>query len=38
MGRIIKVIGIDGQPAVVLFGTGGVYTGVRSDLVRTAPA
>jgi hypothetical protein len=35
MGRIIKVIGIDGQPAVALFGIGGLYTGVRSDLVCT---
>ncbi len=37
MGRIIKAIEIEGQPAVALFDTGALYTYVRSDLVRKAP-
>lgn len=37
MARIIKTIEIEGQPAVVLFDTGAVYSYVRSSLVRDAP-
>ena len=38
MGRIIKTIEIEGQPAVALFDTGATFTYVRADLVRNAPA
>jgi len=37
MGRIIRNIEIEGQPAVALFDTGAVYTYVRSSLVRDVP-
>jgi hypothetical protein len=37
MGRIIKTIEIEDQPAVALFDTGAVYTYVRGVLVRDAP-
>jgi hypothetical protein len=37
MGRIIKTIEIEDQPAVALFDTRAIYTYVRSLLVREAP-
>ncbi len=37
MGRIIKQIEIEGQPAVALFDTGAVYTYVRESLVAHSP-
>ena len=37
MGRIIKTIEIDGQPAVTLFDTGAVNTYVLSSLVQNIP-
>lgn len=37
MARIIKIIEIEGQPAVALFDAGAVCTYVRSPLVREAP-
>jgi len=37
MGRIIKQIEIEGQPATALFDTGANYTYVRADLVQNAP-
>lgn len=37
MGRIIKDIEIEGQPAVALFDTGATYTCVRSSLVGNVP-
>ena len=37
MGRIIKTIEIEDQPAVALFDTGALYTYVRSSLVQKAP-
>lgn len=37
MGRIVKRIEIEGQPATALFDTGANYTYVRSDLVQNAP-
>ena len=37
MGRIIKTIDIEGQPAVALFDSGAVNSYVRSDLVASAP-
>jgi hypothetical protein len=36
MGRIIKNIEIEGQPAVTLFDTGAVYTYVRSRFLTKA--
>jgi hypothetical protein len=40
MGRIVKQIEIEGQPATALFDTGANYTYVRADLgsKRTAKA
>ena len=37
MGRIIRTIEIESQPAVALFDTGAVYTYVRSDLITRTP-
>jgi hypothetical protein len=37
MGRIIKTIEIEGQPATALFDTGASYTYVRSDFVANLP-
>jgi len=37
MGRIVKQIEIEGQPATALFDTGANYTYVRADLVQNAP-
>ena len=37
MGRIIKTIEIEGQPAATLFDTGAVYTYVLSSLVQNVP-
>jgi len=37
MARIIKTIEIGGQPAVVLFDTGAMYSYVRSSLVGEVP-
>jgi len=37
MGRIIKQIEIEGQPAIALFDTRANYTYVRADLVQNAP-
>ena len=37
MGRIIKTIEIEGQPAVTLFDTGAVNTYVLSSLVQNIP-
>jgi len=37
VARIIKIIEIEGQPAVALFDTGAAYSYVRSTLVRGAP-
>jgi len=37
MGRIIKQIEIEGQPATALFDTGANYTYVHADLVQNAP-
>ncbi len=37
MGRIIKEIEIEGQPATALFDTGAVYTYVRENLVARCP-
>ena len=37
MGRIIKTIEIEGQPAVALFDTGAVYTYVLSPLMQNVP-
>lgn len=37
MGRIIKTIEIEGQPATALFDTGATYTYVRSPLVANVP-
>ncbi len=37
MGRIIKTIEIEGQPAVALFDTGAVYTYVLSPLIQNVP-
>jgi len=37
MGRIIKQIEIEGQPATALFDTGANYTYVRADLVQNVP-
>ena len=36
MGRIVKQIEIEGQPATALFDTGANYTYVRADLVQNA--
>ena len=37
MGRIVKQIEIEGQPATALFDTGANYTYVCADLVQNAP-
>jgi hypothetical protein len=37
MGRIIKTIEVEGQPAVALFDTGAVYTYVLSSFVTRVP-
>jgi len=37
MGRIVKTIQIEDQPAVALFDSGAIYTYVRSLLVRELP-
>jgi hypothetical protein len=37
MARIFKTIEIEGQPAIVLFDSGAMYTYVRSHLVTQAP-
>ena len=37
MGRIIKTIEIEDQPAVALFDTGAIYTYVHSLFVRESP-
>lgn len=37
MGRIIKEIEIEGQPATALFDTGAIYTYVGSSLVQNVP-
>jgi hypothetical protein len=37
MGRIIKQIEIEGQPAMALFDTGATFTYVRASLVEEAP-
>ena len=37
MGRVVKTIEIEGEPAVALFDTGAVYTYVRASLVEQAP-
>lgn len=37
MGRIIKEIEIEGQPAIALFDTGATYTYVCSPLVQNVP-
>jgi predicted aspartyl protease len=37
MGRIIKTIEIEGQPAAALFDTGATYSYVRSSLASSAP-
>jgi predicted aspartyl protease len=36
MGRIVKQIEIEGQPATALFDTGANYTYVRADLVQNS--
>src|SRR5438046_6561131 len=37
MGRIIKTIDIEGQPAIALFDSGAVNSYVRSDFIASAP-
>jgi len=37
MGRIIKQIEIEGEPAVALFDTGAVHTYIRSSLLADVP-
>ena len=37
MGRIIKEIEIEGQPATALFDSGATYTYVRSSLIQSVP-
>src|SRR2546426_5152238 len=37
MGRIIKEIEIEGQPAMALFDSGATYTYVRSSLIQNVP-
>jgi hypothetical protein len=37
MGRIIKTIDIEGQPAVALFDSGAVNSYIRAELVAKAP-
>lgn len=37
MGRIVKQIEIEGQPAMALFDSGAVYTYVRSPLLANLP-
>ena len=37
MGRIVKTIEIEGQPAVASFDTGATFTYIRSTLVQNTP-
>jgi predicted aspartyl protease len=37
MSRIIKIIEIEGNPAVAMFDTGALYTYMRSSLAQDAP-